>query len=55
MINLRTWSWGDSSSFSFFFFFFSFWAAPKHMEFLGQGSDLSRSLNLSAVAATPDS
>ena len=29
---------------SFFFFFFFFW--PWHMEFLGQGSDLSHSCDL---------
>ena len=27
-------------------FFFSFWAALQHMEFLGQGSDLSCNWNL---------
>ena len=36
------------------FFFFSFLAALWHMEFPGQGSDLSRSCNYATAAATQD-
>ena len=35
--------------FSFLFFFFFFLAAPRHVEFLGQGSDANQ-----AAEATPD-
>ena len=40
---------------AFFFFFFFFLAAPTHMEFPGQGSDPSHSLNLSLSCGTAGS
>ena len=36
------------------FFFFLFLAVPRHMEFLGQGSDPSGSCNLRRSLAMPD-
>ena len=37
------------------YLFFSFWATPRHMEFLDQGSDLSRSLCLSCRCSSAGS
>ena len=38
-----------------FFFFFSFLAAPRHMEFLGQGSEIPAAVATYATAAAmPD-